>query len=84
MARALGSILKHLWLARRMAKASGVDLSAAYDAGDLSQKQWADMVRTCRSCQWEGGCQRHLAKLQNPGEVPEQCLNKSRFDALKA
>ena len=41
---------KHYWLAKRMAKTTGADLVAAYQAGELGQEEWAQMVHKCRGC----------------------------------
>lgn len=82
----LGDERHHYWLVRRMAKATGVDLAAAHEAGELPQELWSDMVQRCRGCGWEregGGCARWLS-LQVPGEAtaPEPCVNRDRLDAL--
>lgn len=86
--RPLGDTVTHYWLALRMAKAAGVDLAAEMQAGRLSQADWAELVQSCRGCDWErdgGGCGRWLA-LQIPGEaeVPQACVNQPTFGRLSA
>lgn len=83
----LGQLKRHFWLAKQMAKTTGVDLASAREAGDLEQKDWAAMVHRCRSCSDPGRCARWL---EDPGreigaEVPLAfCENKTRFEALKS
>ena len=79
----LGDTLKHLWLVRRMAKSSGVDVAKAQQDGTLDQALWNDMIHTCRHCQWTQGCGRHLQRAATGAPVPNNCLNKSQLDALK-
>lgn len=87
-ATTLGDERDHYWLALAMARAAGVDLVAAMEDGDLTQEAWAGLVQACRGCHWqrhEGGCARWLA-LQEPGaaEIPETCVNRTRFARLSA
>ena len=83
----LGDPVKHLFLARSMAKAAGVDLEALQAAGHLPQDAWAGMVQRCRGCDWErsGGCHEWLDR-QEPGAaiVPQACANVKMFDFLAA
>lgn len=81
--RPLGELTVHYWYVQRMAKTCGVDPVAARRAGDISQPEWADMVQTCRSCQWTGGCDAWLNRLDHePGAAPPgPCLNG---DVLKS
>jgi len=83
----LGDAVKHLWLARSMAHAAGVDLAARQADGTLSQQDWAGMVARCRGCDWEraGGCHDWLDR-QMPGAatVPQACANVAAFDFLGA
>lgn len=83
----LGDPVKHLFLARSMARAAGVDLAALQDAGRLPQDDWADMVHRCRGCDWErsGGCHAWLAdQAQGAAVVPGACANVKTFDFLGA
>ena len=86
--RRLGTPVDHLWLAQRMAKTMGVDLCSAYDAGDLSQQEWASMLTRCRGCAWTEGCSDFLHRATLPdaetqAETPHDCRNATRFDALR-
>lgn len=77
----LGDAKQHYWLAQRMAKRAGVDLAQAYQAGQLDQQDWADIVETCRHCTWVDGCQRMLGEATD-GEPPKTCLNCAEFEEL--
>ena len=79
----LGDIKDHYWLAKRMAKSSGVDLVQAFKDGEIVQQDWADMVQTCRSCTWVDGCGRWLEASHRRAETPKSCLNCHSFNALK-
>ncbi len=84
MERPLGPENKHYWLASSMAKATGVDLVAAADQGQLSQSEWADAVQRCRGCGWVGGCQAWMgAQVEGGAEVPAACVNSDLFQSLK-
>ncbi|MCG7493734.1 DUF6455 family protein [Thalassobius sp. Cn5-15] len=83
----LGNLKRHFWLVKRMAKTTGVDLAAARDGGQLSQKDWAQMVSRCRTCSTPEACSRWLdsAALNGGAEVqPEYCENKDRLNSLKS
>ena len=79
----LGERKRHYWLAQRMAKTTGTDLVGAYATGGLDQEQWADVVETCRSCDWIRGCQRWLANNETGSEVPGSCPNCGAFVRIK-
>lgn len=73
----LGEPGTHYWFVQRMAKASGVDMAMAADSGSIDQDHWAEIVHTCRSCQWTDGCERWLSRqdhdtMEGP---PDECLN---------
>lgn len=73
----LGETAAHYWFVQRMAKASGVDMAKVAGSGSIDQNHWADIVRTCRSCQWTDGCERWLSR-QDPNAIegpPDDCLN---------
>lgn len=80
----LGPQRDHYWLALSMAKAAGVDLQAAIDAGDFSQEKWASTVHRCRGCQWAGDCPHWLKEHPEAEEAPDTCVNAKLFAALKA
>ena len=80
----LGDETEHYWLVQRMAKATGVDLVRATDAGLLSQDDWAGIVTRCRGCQWADGCAHWLgAPVEEERALPNPCLNRKRLAALK-
>lgn len=81
----LGEEVDHFWLVQRMAKTSQVDLSAAFETGELSSEDWAAMVERCRGCAWTEGCKDWLDVTSGVVDVPpEGCLNRSRMAALRA
>lgn len=82
----LGQLKRHFWLAKRMAKTTGVDLAEARDAEDLSHKDWALMVQKCRTCTDPERCARWLdnPERREGAETPLAfCENKTRFRDLK-
>lgn len=82
--RPLGDPVRHYWLAKSMAKATGVDLVAAMDEGRLSQRDWADTVERCRGCGWTDGCDQWLdGQVCGRAEVPKACMNAELFERLK-
>jgi hypothetical protein len=80
----LGDETEHYWLVQRMAKTSHVDLVEAFDTGQLSSEDWAEMVSRCRGCAWANGCKEWLAVPgQETQAPPEGCLNRARMAALR-
>ncbi|MEM1129436.1 MAG: DUF6455 family protein [Pseudomonadota bacterium] len=83
----LGDERDHYWLAVSMAKAAGIDLVAAVEAGGLTHEGWADVVQRCRGCAWEregGGCSRWLeAQEAGMADVPHSCVNHNIFEGLE-
>ncbi|GAA4221009.1 hypothetical protein GGQ68_000329 [Sagittula marina] len=80
----LGAEIDHYWLVQRMAKATGVDLVRAMDAGVLDHDTWAGIVTRCRGCQWAEGCDHWLATpSKDTRALPEPCLNRDRLAGLK-
>lgn len=79
----LGDLPTHVQLASRMAKTTEVDLTKAYDTGALPHEEWADMVQTCRRCQWAGRCDGWLDTHPQAETAPPTCLNRDRFARLK-
>lgn len=81
--KVLGKLMDHVRLVARMAKATNTDLVGASEAGDLSQKDWAKMVQTCRRCTWADDCGDWLDKHETEACAPGTCLNRERFETLK-
>lgn len=79
----LGNLMHHVQLVSRMARATQTNLVEAFEAGDLSQNDWAKMVQTCRNCNWAGDCPDWLNRHNDISDAPENCLNRRRFAALK-
>ena len=83
-AAVLGRIMDHVRLVKRMAKATGADLVAAYEAGDLTQQEWTRMVQRCRACDWTEDCGAWLETHHAVACAPKTCPNRARFKELKA
>lgn len=80
----LGHPVTHFWKVNRMARVTGVDLSAAHEQGDMSSAEWADVVTRCRGCEWTEGCERFLQNhVDGDAEPPKACANHDLFKALK-
>ena len=79
----LGQLMRHVRLVAGMAKSTETDLVGAVQAGDITHHDWAEMVQTCRKCNWVGNCTDWLATHQKADSAPGACLNQSRFTALK-
>lgn len=79
----LGRMMDHIRLVSRMAKATHTDLVGAFRSGDLPVEEWADIVQTCRHCEWAGRCPGWLDNHPDVNEAPPECLNRTRFSALR-
>lgn len=83
--RPLGEENEHYWLVQRMAKATGVDLVAAWEQDLLSTEDWAAIVNRCRTCQWAEGCGRWLKETGDGArDLPDPCLNNTRLDQIRS
>lgn len=81
----LGDTKTHFWLAQKMAKITETDLVRAMEKAELTQEDWAEMVNSCRGCDWTNGCERwqesHVEEtVEKP---PTGCVNRDRFLSLK-
>lgn len=83
--RSLGDPDTHFWMTRSVARVMGVNLSRALDMGVLSAGDYAEMVRTCRTCPRVAQCQRWLGQPRHDsGESPRHCLNCRRLERIAA
>lgn len=80
----LGDTGVHYWLLKRMAKTCDIDVVEAVDAGNLDTESWADMVQSCRSCQWVDGCTRWLdtQSRSDGSQPPADCVNANLLRRL--
>ena len=81
----LGKITDHIWLVRRMARATGSDLSTAMQDGEISNQDWSQMVTNCRGCACAGACSGWLDQHEldgTRGDAPTYCENRVTFDRL--
>jgi hypothetical protein len=81
--RPLGEPRAHYWRVIAMAKATGLDLVRAFEAGELDSQTWADTVQRCRSCAWVGGCDRWVSEDHDGSAPPTPCLNRRRLALLR-
>jgi hypothetical protein len=81
--RPLGDAREHLELIRGMARANGIDLATAQEAGRLGQEEWAGAVARCRECTWSG-CRRWLEACDwGEAEAPPACRNVDMMARLR-
>lgn len=83
--RPLGPETAHYWRVQRMARATGVDLVAAWKAERFDHAAWKRIVTRCRGCAWAEGCQRWLDRpTESVRRLPQTCLNRERLEQLGA
>ncbi len=82
----LGEVKEHFWLVQRMARATGADLDAAQDCGELKVEDWAAMVTRCRGCAGPESCRDWLDTAEraeaDPQPAPGICMNRAVFARL--
>ncbi len=83
MLRPLGDERLHLRLLEEMSQTVGADLVRAYEDGQISSENWANMVQQCRGCAEPGKCQKWLATRETAAETPAYCSNRAVLDELK-
>jgi hypothetical protein len=74
-----GDLMAHVRLVSRMAQTTRADLVAAFEAGTLTQEDWAEMVQTCRGCAWAGRCPEWIDSHAGADSAPQRCLNRFRL-----
>jgi hypothetical protein len=85
----LGDAMQHLQLLARMGKHLGTDLVEAFEAGKISQEDWAEMITSCRGCEAPEGCRAWLENQERrEGEdkqdlPPTYCCNAARLLSLR-
>lgn len=80
----LGDPARHFWMTRSMARAVGVSLSEVMVEGRLSHKGFADLVTSCRQCQFVQDCEEWLAQQDHKtSQAPDCCQHAAVFEALK-
>jgi hypothetical protein len=73
------------WLTQGMARAMGVDLSAALANGTLDRRGYMGMVSSCGICPYGDACAVWLSESQaEDAGGPGYCRNKPILDGLKA
>lgn len=79
----LGDPATHFWLTRSVARVMGVNLSEAMSTGALSASDYADLVKTCRTCPNVVQCQTWLGKRRaSCADAPLHCLNCDRLTRI--
>ncbi|MBJ6371333.1 DUF6455 family protein [Sedimentitalea arenosa] len=81
--RVMGKLMDHVRLVARMAGATRTDLVAAHAQGELTQRDWAKMVQTCRRCGWSDECADWLDCHETAESAPGQCPNRAVFERLR-
>ena len=80
----LGDPATHFWLTRSAARAMGVNLSEAMAAGQLTARDYSEMVTNCRACRAVAGCQHWLAtEAVTRCSAYESCLHKGLLERLQ-
>ena len=79
----LGAARDHFWNVTDMAAAVGVSLANAWDMGELSTADHANMVERCRGCTGVAACGRLLVDKPTLDAAPSYCENKMVFAELK-
>ncbi|MDU8927316.1 DUF6455 family protein [Alisedimentitalea sp. MJ-SS2] len=80
----LGDPATHFWLTRSAARAMGVNLSEAMATGQLTPRDYSEMVTNCRACHMVEGCQHWLAtEAVTRCKAYESCLNKGLLERLQ-
>ena len=75
---------QHYWLTQGMARALGVNLSAAIHTGGLSRSALDGLVARCQACGHAADCLPWLGR--NAGRaaaLPTYCENRVPLDALR-
>ncbi|MCI5097602.1 MAG: DUF6455 family protein [Rhodobacteraceae bacterium] len=80
----LGDPMTHVRLMTQMGRNTGVDLVRAQAEGLLSQEDWADLVQSCRACDWGARCDDWLAQNPEAEHAPDTCPNRKTFARLRA
>lgn len=70
------------WMARGMARTTGVPLVRGVVEGWISRGELARIVTRCQTCAVEGACVTWLGAAQTPAKTPVFCANKADLDAL--
>lgn len=79
----LGDPSRHFWMTRSVARSLGVSLSEAMAQGDISAKDYADMVTRCRRCHHVECCEKWLGTQALMAKyAPDFCVNKGVFGSL--
>lgn len=79
----LGNARDHFFRVIKMAKATKVDLSTAFDEGRITLDAYADMITGCQGCTQVDKCDQLLAKVSTLNEAPEYCVNRDTFKTLQ-
>ncbi len=79
----MGDERKHYWRVLKAAKISGVSLQYALDNGKISKSDYAQMITKCRRCPEPAKCAAQFAEPQVTTQLPDFCVNRDTFAALK-
>jgi hypothetical protein len=80
----LGSIERHFWLTRSVARVMGLNLSECMADGRLSETGYATMITRCRAGGCHTMCEAWLAtQTDRPDHAPGHCANADLLDRLQ-
>lgn len=80
----ISATTQHYWLTQGMARALGVNLSAAIHAGGLTRPALDTLVARCQACGHAADCLPWLGRNATGAEaLPTYCENRVRLDALR-
>lgn len=80
----LGDRNAHYWKVIGMAKACEAEPQAAFASGDLSSRDWAELIENCRGCPRPAACDRLLAAFPTLQSPPDYCVNRSALTKSKS
>lgn len=79
--RPLGDAMHHLHLLTRMGQQLGLEFTHAFETGEISAADWAEMVQACRGCDQPQACQHwlqaqdHMVDTAPQRQPPAGCRN---------
>lgn len=80
----LGEIERHFWLTRSVARVMKLSFADAMAEGDLTAKDYAEIVTRCRAGGCSMMCEAWLAcQTDHVDQAPPHCANAAILNALK-
>ena len=80
----LGTIERHFWLTRSVARVMDINLSECMADGRLDETGYATMITRCRAGGCHAMCESWLAtQTDRPARAPEHCANAEVLNRLR-